>query len=102
MQFHLETDELNLLANIVLEQDPGHQGVRGEVLECGTPLRHSRQFRCAKEAKLSEVSHIKTARITACFGSGAANYSNAACVSLTAQYAAVVPQMVVDVANVPK
>jgi hypothetical protein len=33
---------------------------------------------------------------------GAANYCNAACVSLTAQYAAVVPQIVVDVANVPK
>ncbi|MGA2002864.1 MAG: hypothetical protein ABSG70_05765 [Terriglobales bacterium] len=23
MQFHLETDELNLLANVLLEQDPG-------------------------------------------------------------------------------
>jgi hypothetical protein len=30
------------------------------------------------------------------------NYSNAACVSLTAQYAAEVPQIVVDVASVPK
>jgi hypothetical protein len=30
------------------------------------------------------------------------NYSKAACVSLTAQYAAGVPQMVVEVASVPK
>jgi hypothetical protein len=33
---------------------------------------------------------------------GAENYCNVACVSLTAQYAAVVPHWVVDVACVPK
>ncbi|MFZ3263134.1 MAG: hypothetical protein WA172_03975 [Terriglobales bacterium] len=33
MQFHLETDELNLLANVLLEQDPrSYQGLLNKVM----------------------------------------------------------------------